>query len=266
VKPINERCGSVRRVDTCLSAPVRASVPCKSCDLQACRLRDFGLLKRAYSLRDLERGDTLETHSRNCLRFWIVKQGTGATCRMFSDGRRQIVSLETTGDVVCASMADNDNEHWFEALSECKICEVNLTPWSGELRQNADFLHAIFEVMHKRLERSVNHVSTLGRLDSHERVIYFLAELALRLGARDDGNVVALPMSREDIADYLGLNSDSISRILTRLRRSGLVRFLSRTEYVVLDWSAIAQRLPISLPEPFPNAMCFPSQDEEISR
>ncbi len=86
-----------------------------------------------------------------------------------------------------------------------------------------------------------------GRLDSRERVLLFLAEMALRNAkARRPESPVTLPTSREDMADYLGLNAETISRILGRVRKSGLVRFLSTTEYVIPDMVEIARRLPVA--------------------
>ena len=74
-----------------------------------------------------------------------------------------------------------------------------------------------------------------------------LAEMAGRQKRQD--RPVTLHMSREDIADYLGLNTDSVSRILSRIRKSGLFRFTSTSEYTVPDAEAVARRLPVALPD-----------------
>ena len=103
--------------------------------------------------------------------------------------------------------------------------------------------------MHRRLERCQNHITTLGRLDSVERVTLFLAEMAVRAGAtREAPQLVTLPMSREDIADYLGLNSETVSRILSKLKKSRLVKFLSPSEYIVPDLAELDRRLPVDIP------------------
>ena len=57
-------------------------------------------------------------------------------------------------------------------------------------------------------------------------------------------------MSREDIADYLGLNTETVSRILTRLKKSGLVKFNARNEFIVPDLAELGRRLPVEVPEP----------------
>ncbi len=57
-------------------------------------------------------------------------------------------------------------------------------------------------------------------------------------------------MNREEIADYLGLNTETVSRILSKLRKAGLFKFLTRTEFVVLDPEAVARRLPVRVARP----------------
>lgn len=220
---------------------------CTACPEKRCTFRCFDPGGRFQHKIRLRRGERLEGHADEaCLQFWIVVSGSAATCTAFADGRRQILWLENPGDVVHSVIAGPGSQNWFEALSDCVVCELDLTPLAGQLNGNSEFFTAAFRSTHQRLRRSQAHMTTLGRLDSRERVLLFLAEMALKSGH----GPVTLTMSREDIADYLGLNSETVSRILTRLKKSGLVRFLSPTEYVVPDFEALARRLPVPLPVP----------------
>ncbi|SDK57694.1 Crp/Fnr family transcriptional regulator [Aliiruegeria lutimaris] len=200
----------------------------------------------------LKRGDRLDANEGNaCLKFWIVVHGTAASCTSFADGRRQIVSLETKGETICSLMAGPGTQNWLEALSDCLICEIDLGTRAKELHADPAFLALSFHVVHRRLERSQSHLTTLGRLDSVERVTLFLAEMAARAGATlETQPVVSLPMSREDIADYLGLNSETVSRILSRLKKSKLVKFLSPSEFIIPDLAELDRRLPVAIPTP----------------
>ncbi|MDJ0824658.1 MAG: Crp/Fnr family transcriptional regulator [Rhodobacter sp.] len=222
---------------------------CAVCALTGCAFHNLsGAEAHQRGLR-LDRGDRLDCRGRGaCLQFWVIVEGTAATCTAFEDGRRQILGLEGPGDVICALMAGTGTQNWLEALSDCRICELDLTPQAKALRHDADFLAATFAVAHRRLAAAQAHISTLGRLDSRERVLLFLAQMADRAGR----GLVTLHMSREDIADYLGLNAETVSRILSRIKKSGLVKFLSPTEYVVPDMAEIARRLPVPVAEAVP--------------
>ena len=94
---------------------------------------------------------------------------------------------------------------------------------------------------------------TLGRLDGMERVCLFLADMTWRTGRETpEGWRVRLPLSRVDIADYLGLNPETVSRILGRVKQARLVTFLSPTEVLVPDLAALQRRTPLAPPNATP--------------
>lgn len=230
--------------------PPETTGGCIICERRFCQFVDGPRPSRRTGLISLTRGDRLESDESSCLRFWTVVQGTAAICTTFEDGRRQIIGLETAGDTTCGLMSGLDAGTWLEALDDCVICEQDFSSQAAVLRENPGFVMAVFEVTHRRLEIASRHLATLGRLDSTERVILFLAEMIVRTKGRCVADAaVTLPMSREDIADYLGLNTETVSRIMSRLKKSGLVRFLSPTEYLIPDLTAIRRRLPVAVPE-----------------
>lgn len=226
-------------------------VLCSDCVLHACPMHGHDPAA-ARRFATLARGDRIDTRQGDaCLRFRVVVSGTAATCTTFADGRRQILGIESPGEVICGAMAGAGTQCWLEALDDCTVCDLDLSATAGHLRTDPEFLAISFRIVHRRLERSQAHLSTLGRLDSRERVLLFLVEMDARHAAEFPASpVVRLPMSREDIADYLGLNSETVSRILTQIRKSGLIKFLNRNEYVLPDKDAIARRLPVDLPVP----------------
>lgn len=221
---------------------------CIACARRLCQFLPDGQHPRVKKDFVLKRGDRIEATNGACLRFWTIITGTAAICALFEDGRRQIVGIDTKGDTICGLMSVSDNTVWLEALDDCHICELDFSAHAAELQKNAGFIGAVFALTHRRLEEMSRHVATLGRLDSTERVILFLGDMARRQQQASGSPVVSLPMSREDIADYLGLNAETVSRIMTRLKKSGLIRFLTPTEYEVPDFDAIESRLPVPIP------------------
>ncbi|PSL20716.1 Crp/Fnr family transcriptional regulator [Shimia abyssi] len=234
------------------AVPAPDSGLCDGCRQGVCALSHLQKDLPDRRFINLAKGGRLEaTGPYDCMQFWIVTKGTAASCTTFADGRRQIVGIEYTGDVVCGLMSAPSTQHWLEALEECEVCQFDLTRRANALRHDPEFLAATFAIVHRRLTVSQDRISMLGRLDSQERVLLFLAELVQRHTALDPmAPVTALSMSREDIADYLGLNAETVSRVLTRIKKSGLVKFLNRTEYVMPDFEAVRRRVPVEIPMP----------------
>ena len=99
------------------------------------------------------------------------------------------------------------------------------------------------------MARQALHVATLGQFSCEQRVVTLLVELALRTGVSlPSGVAFELPFNRKDIADYLGLNPDTLSRIMSRLKTAGLIGHSERNRAVVRDFPALAARSPAARP------------------
>ena len=89
----------------------------------------------------------------------------------------------------------------------------------------------LFSMTTSNLEHAENHTLLLGRKTSLEKVAAFLLEMDARLIPT---GIMALPMSRRDIADYLGLTLETVSRALSQLQRAGILDFLNSTQRAIV--------------------------------
>lgn len=162
-----------------------------------------------------------------------VVRGVVRTTRLTADGRRQVGDFYAAGDLFGL---DPGPEHRFaaEALTDCDIQVVRrsaVRAFSGD----AELDRAILAATRHELERLQEHVMLLGRKSARERVASFLAGMAER---RPDAET-ELPMGRQDIADYLGLTIETVSRMLTQLQSEAIVEFPSTRRFHVRKWRAL---------------------------
>lgn len=221
---------------------IRAQTGCRGAQL--CILGDCST--RPQSLLTLKRGDRIPAQNGTRNHFSVVQRGLVATCAMTPDGRRQILFLNFPGDAIY-SMSGEDAGYWSESLTESMICQLDLPAESGRLARDPELSGVLLDLAHERLERTAAHLVGLGRFDGMERVCGFLAEMIQRTGRRrGNGWRINLPMSREDIADYLGLNCDTVGRLLKRIKQEGLAQFLSPTECDIACLDRLEAHVPIS--------------------
>lgn len=177
-----------------------------------------------------------------------LHSGLAALCAALPDGRRQIARLIAPGDMLSGCTAPGA-QCWVEALAPSSVCVVDLSAHAERAHADSEFLGALARTHGSLLEATIARIVALGRLDGTERVIAFLAEMTTRLGQADgNGWRVPLPLTREDIADYLGLKPETIIRILGRIKREGLALFPCRTEFRVPDLDVLAARSPLPAP------------------
>lgn len=149
--------------------------------------------------------------------FKVVK-GTVRSFRLLSDGRRQICDFYLPSDVFGIELGA-DHRTTVEALTDTVLVVARRSTLGDE--DDAGANRRLWRQAMKALQRSQDHAVTLGRRSASERLANFLVDMAARLGG---GEALELPMSRQDIADYIGLTIETVSRTLTQFQILGLIR------------------------------------------
>lgn len=166
-----------------------------------------------------------------------VVSGAVRTYKVLADGRRQIGAFHLPGDIFGLETGD---AHTFsaEAVADAKVLVIKRSALMALTQRDGDVARQLWNTTSHELRRMQNHVMLLIKT-AEERVVGFLLEMSER--ART-GNRVALPMSRQDIADYLGLTIETVSRTLTHLEETAAIE-LPSARTVVLRNRASLDRL-----------------------
>jgi CRP-like cAMP-binding protein len=163
-----------------------------------------------------------------------VVSGSVRTYKILNDGRRQVGGFYLPGDTFGLQFAD---EHTFsaEAITDAKVLVVKRSALTALAGRDAAIGRELFAVTGRELRRVQDRVLLLVK-SAQERVAGFLLEMAERACA---GNIVELPMSRQDIADYLGLTIETISRTLTALENVAAIEVSTSRRIVLRNRSAL---------------------------
>jgi len=159
---------------------------------------------------------------------YLVEFGTVRICQMTAYGRRQVTSFCYAGDVFGL---EPGSEHEFYAESVDGAGIRVLRPANA-----AGFAQKLLSLTLRRFARMESHLVLLGRLSANEKMASFLCDLLDRQASDD---VINLPMQRADIADYLGLTFETVSRVLRVLKDKGIIRVTSVDRIDVIDADAL---------------------------
>jgi len=173
---------------------------------------------------DNEPADYLYHFASGCVR----------TYKILSDGRRQLGGFYLPGEVFGLEFAD---EHTLsaEAISDTKLLVVKRSALNALASRNPAIARELFNLIGRELRRVQDRILLLIK-SAQERVAGFLLEMADRISA---GNALDLPMSRQDIADYLGLTIETVSRTLTSLECSAAIAVQTSRHIVLRNRSAL---------------------------
>ena len=169
--------------------------------------------------------------------FYKVVSGTIRTCRVLIDGRRQIGAFYLPGDTFGLESGEK-RAFSAEAVSDATVLVVNRRAMVSLAAWDDDMAYDLWTLMARELQLAQDHVGLLIKT-APERVASFLLEMAERIPSRDE---VELPMSRQDIADYLGLTIETVSRMLTQFESASVIA-LPCSKRIVLRNHAALKRL-----------------------
>ncbi len=175
-------------------------------------------------------------------RVFMLAQGSLKIYTLLADGRRQITGFMFPGDFLGISL---DDEYAFtvEALANSEMWWFTREAFDRFVEKNPSMERELYRLAAHELAAAQEQMVLLGRKTAAERVAsFFLALLDRReLGEHDMSSEFDLPMSRIDIADYLGLTKETVSRMLSLLRDRRLIRLVKQDRIEILDLSGLRE-------------------------
>jgi CRP/FNR family transcriptional regulator, nitrogen fixation regulation protein len=178
-----------------------------------------------------------EAEPADCV--YQIRSGAVRTFKLLSDGRRQIGAFHLPGDIFGIESGDAYRST-AEAIIDTQIRITKRERIFAEFLETGALRNDVLKLLTRNLEHAENQVLLLGRQTAVERVAAFLTEMDRRLQSPE---TLILPMSRRDIADYLGLTHETVSRGFAILIRAGAVSFprASHREIVVHNRTELAR-------------------------
>jgi CRP-like cAMP-binding protein len=193
---------------------------------------------QSYGARQhYRRNETIFNQDDPADQVYRILDGTVRLCRHMPDGRRYIVDFLLLGDVM-GFVESSDQPVSAEAVTEVSLIAFPRVCFDRLARESADARKQLLCHMSANLLTAQQHLFVLGCQKADERVASFLLRLADRLDVVC-GDRLDLTMSRQDIADHLGLTIETISRAFTALRSAGVILITSAQQLVLRDMAGL---------------------------
>ncbi|WP_169568386.1 Crp/Fnr family transcriptional regulator [Sneathiella limimaris] len=223
------------KVSYCASCSAHKYALCSKLDGEA--LAAFGANS---THRKIDAGQTLYSEYDEATSFYTVVSGEVRLSRMLDDGRRQITGFKSQGDFLGLSTKGLYTAD-AEAIDDVVVCQFSLAGLNKSLENFSAVQVRLMEMMQAEVIDLQDQMLLLGRKTPIEKIANFLLDRAERHiernGLAEDVNEVEfhLPMSRVDIADFLGLTIETVSRTFTKLKKSGLIELKTSQDVKICD-------------------------------
>jgi len=205
-------------VSRCLICSARNLNMCGS--LEKDELTKLSKLARCESFNS---GEALFYEGDAAKTVYNITDGAVRLSTLLKNGRRQVIGFLFAGDFI--GFSDREDYPWTaEAVRGAKVCRFNRTDLAKATQELPKIEHRLLEMATADISSAQEHITMLGQGSAVEKVASFLLMLSRKAAERGGTrNPVHLPMTREDIADYLGLAFETVSRCFARLESEGLI-------------------------------------------
>lgn len=180
---------------------------------------------------------------------YVVRAGLLAIEAAAPGKHRQLLELFYPGDIVRRSLVPDLPGVVLSALNVAEVWRLPARGFEALLAASPEQAAQAQRRLAEQHARATLHASIIGALSGEERFASLLLELGLRLGAPGPAGITFdAPLSRTDIADYLALNPDTLSRITSRFKTRGLLQHARSGHTVLPAWDALCASTPVAAP------------------
>ncbi|MCL4144698.1 UNVERIFIED_CONTAM: hypothetical protein GTU68_040111 [Idotea baltica] len=219
----------------CSHCPIRQRAVCAHCDTD-----ELEALESIKTYRSFEAGETIFWRGEPLDYVASLVHGVAALSKTLEDGRTQMVGLLLPSDFM-GRPGREEIEFDVTATTDVMLCCFERKPFEKLIANTPHLTQRIMELALDELDAARDWMLLLGRKTAREKIATFIEMMARRSITTDNSNGIVIPLSmtRDQIANYLGLTLETVSRQFNALKKEGVIEFTDRKYLAVKDLSAL---------------------------
>jgi CRP/FNR family transcriptional regulator len=196
--------------------------------------------------RKYSRGQVIFFEGDMSDRLYIINRGKAKIYTYTKEGKEQILYLVSEGDFIgdLSLLKKDKYEFNAEALEETNVCMLSKDDFDRVIRENPGITLNILEYVHDRIQRLERLIQTLSTKDVEARIAGLLISFAKEFSHDDkDGLIIELPINREEMANYIGVTRETISRKLASLQDENIIELVGNKKIIIKDMELLEEMI-----------------------
>lgn len=197
-------------------------------------------LNRESRSTKLKRGDSFSDESLAQWPVVAVESGVLSLQHIMQDGRKTIAALFMRGDIIDLRSISDRKRGNLIALGKAKVCRLSPSIFEKVVKANPDAHQVIWDNLREQTFRAIEHSVDLAKKQALEKLASFIFECRHHEGANDkSSSVVSIPIRRLDLAEYIGMQPETVSRCFRELESKGIIELETLTTIVIKNIPAL---------------------------
>lgn len=175
-------------------------------------------------------------------KLYLISKGRVKINKYSKDGKEQILYLLTEGDFVGDINLFKEDLHKFNALAlePTEICTLSKSEFDSILKSNPNITLKMLQILSTKVVSLETTIETLSTNDVESKLVNLLLNLINKFGTHNDNKIILdMPLSREDLANYIGTSRETVSRKLSTLQNQGVIRLLGNKKILIEDLASL---------------------------
>ncbi|KPU84089.1 hypothetical protein JI58_05970 [Marinosulfonomonas sp. PRT-SC04] len=183
----------------------------------------------------LKRGDSINSEELLTWPIIAITSGVISLQHLLEDGRKTIAAFFMQGDIIDMRGISSRNRGHLIALNKATICRLSPTVFENIIESNPGALRVVWNNLRKQTYRAIDHSADLAKKHALEKLASFIFECKRRQTIAAPEDTVIIPVRRVDLAEYLGMQPETVSRCFKDLEARGIIRFNSISNIQILE-------------------------------
>lgn len=199
---------------------------------------DLNKIKDLITQRTYKKGQVICFEGDISDRLYIISNGKIKVYKYSKDGNEQILYILSEGDFIgdLSLLKKEGFKFNAEALEDVDVCTLSKNDFDDILKRNPEIALKILEIVHDRIVKLEDLIQSLNISDIETRIAKFLLGLVNEFGIEKKDEIeLTLPLSREDMSNYIGVTRETISRKLSSMQKDGIIELVGNKKIIIKD-------------------------------
>ncbi|WP_456385749.1 Crp/Fnr family transcriptional regulator [Profundibacter sp.] len=187
----------------------------------------------------LKRGESIETEEMLTWPVIAISSGVISLQHLLEDGRKTIAAFFMRGDIIDMRGINSRNRGCLIALNKVNLCRLSPAVFENIIDTNPQAQRIAWNNLREQTYRAIDHSSDLAKKHALEKLVSFIFECKRRQTVTVSENMVIIPVRRVDLAEYLGMQPETVSRCFKDLADRGIIEFNGISNIKLLNIPAL---------------------------